>query len=124
MSTLAVPGLQEPVEVLRDHWGINHIYAKTEHDLFFAQGYMAAKDRTFQFELWRRQATGTLAELLGEREVQRDIGVRLFRYRGDMATELTRYHPRGVAIVGAFVDGVNAFVAATRADTTLIPLEL
>lgn len=123
-AALDVPGLQQAVEVLRDRWGINHIYAKTEHDLFFAQGYLAAKDRTFQFELWRRQATGTLAELLGEREVQRDIGVRLFRYRGDMNAELSRYHPRGVAIVGAFVDGVNAFVAATRADTTLIPLEL
>jgi penicillin amidase len=123
-DTLRTSGLQQPVEVLRDRWGVNHIYAKNEHDLFFAQGYLAAKDRTFQFELWRRQATGTLAELLGEREVQRDVGVRLFKYRGDKATELTRYHPRGPAIVDAFVEGVNAFVAATRRDTTLIPLEL
>ena len=123
-TSLTLRGLHQPVEVLRDRWGINHIYAKDEHDLFFAQGYLAAKDRTFQFELWRRQATGTVAELLGERELMRDIGVRLFKYRGDMTAELTRYHPRGVAIVGAFVDGVNAFVAATRADTTLIPLEL
>ena len=123
-DTLRTNGLQQPVEVLRDRWGVNHIYAKSEHDLFFAQGYLAAKDRTFQFELWRRQATGTLAELLGEREVQRDVGVRLFKYRGDKTAELTRYHPRGPAIVDAFVDGVNAFVAATRRDTTLIPLEL
>jgi penicillin amidase len=123
-DTLRTSGLQQPVEVLRDRWGVNHIYAKNEHDLFFAQGYLAAKDRTFQFELWRRQATGTLAELLGEREVQRDVGVRLFKYRGDKATELTWYHPRGPAIVDAFVEGVNAFVAATRRDTTLIPLEL
>ena len=58
-DTLRTSGLQQPVEVLRDRWGVNHIYAKNEHDLFFAQGYLAAKDRTFQFELWRRQATGT-----------------------------------------------------------------
>jgi len=61
-----VPGLQNPVEIIRDEFGVNHIYAKSEHDLFFAQGYCAAKDRIFQFELWRRQASGTVAEILGE----------------------------------------------------------
>src|ERR671915_244680 len=50
-DTLRLAGLREPVEVLRDRWGIAHIYAKNEHDLFFAQGYVAAKDRTFQLEL-------------------------------------------------------------------------
>ena len=66
---LSVKGLTQPVEVLRDQWGVNHIYAKNEHDLFFAQGYLAAQDRLFQLELWRRQATGTVAELLGPQEV-------------------------------------------------------
>ncbi len=65
-SNLSVNGLKEVLEVFRDEWGINHIYAKNQHDLFFAQGYLAAKDRLFQFEIWRRQATGTVAELLGE----------------------------------------------------------
>lgn len=123
-DTLRIRGLQQPVEVLRDRWGINHIYAKDEHDLFFAQGFLAAKDRTFQFELWRRQATGTMAELLGDRELKRDIGVRLFKFRGDMPAELSHYHPRGAAIIGAFVEGVNALVDATRRDSTLIPIEL
>lgn len=122
-DTLRAPGLQAPVEIVRDANGINHIYAKNEHDLFFAQGYAAARDRTFQLELWRRQATGTVSELLGRRELQRDIGTRLFTYRGDMATELARYHPRGAAIVGAFVDGVNAYVAATEANPSLLPIE-
>ena len=75
----------QPVEILRDAHGISHIYAKNEHDLFFAQGYVAASDRFFQLELWRRQATGTVAELLGPRELQRDIGARLFKFRGNMA---------------------------------------
>ena len=53
--------LIDKVEVLRDkHW-INHIYANNQQDLFFMQGYLAAKDRLFQFEVWRRQATGTVA---------------------------------------------------------------
>jgi len=73
-DTIRVSGLNQPVEVIRDRWGINHIYAKTEHDLFFAQGYSTAKDRLFQFEIWRRQATGTVAEILGRAELKRDIG--------------------------------------------------
>ena len=44
-----IPGLKAPVEILRDQWGINHIYAENQEDLFFAQGYAAAKDRLFQF---------------------------------------------------------------------------
>lgn len=123
-DTLRLPGLRAPVEVLRDTWGVPHIYAANEHDLFFAQGYTAARDRAFQFELWRRQATGTVAELLGARELKRDIGARLFRYRGNMATELAHYHPRGAAIIEAFVAGVNTFVDQTARDPHLIPAEL
>jgi penicillin amidase len=123
-DTMRMGGLEQSVEVLRDRWGINHIYARTEHDLFFAQGYLAARDRTFQLELWRRQATGTMAELLGPRELKRDIGARLFRYRGSMATELAHYHARGAAIVNAFVEGVNALVDQARRDPALIPPEL
>src|SRR6478736_6787689 len=88
---LAVDGLREPVDVLRDTWGVHHIYARNEHDLFFTQGYSAARDRLFQFEIWRRQATGTVSELLGQRELARDVGARLFRYRGDMQRELGHY---------------------------------
>ena len=58
-QTLSVPGLQRPVQILRDPWGLAHIYATNEHDLFFAQGYNIASDRLFQLEIWRRQATGT-----------------------------------------------------------------
>lgn len=122
-ARLALPGLERPVEVVRDRWGINHIYAETEHDLFFAQGYAAAKDRLFQFEVWRRQATGTAAEWLGPRELERDIGARLFRFRGDLDAELGHYHPRGMAIITAFVDGINAYVAEARLDPASLPFE-
>ncbi|MBA2572167.1 MAG: penicillin acylase family protein, partial [Gemmatimonadetes bacterium] len=64
-DTLRMAGLSKPVEIIRDRWGIPHIYARNEADLFFAQGYNAARDRLFQFEIWRRQATGTTAEILG-----------------------------------------------------------
>lgn len=122
-QALSVPGLQSEVEVFRDPWGINHIYAQNEHDLFFTQGYMAAKDRLFQFEIWRRQATGTVAELLGERELKRDIGTRLFKFRGDIRQEMNHYHARGEAIITAFVDGVNAYIAEINATPEKLPLE-
>src|SRR5919106_6396872 len=116
-------GLTQPVEILRDRWGINHIYAQNEADLFFAQGYSAAKDRLFQFEVWRRQATGTVAEILGPRELKRDIGARLHMFRGDLDAELNHYHPRGKAIIEAFVRGVNAYIAETERQPTLVPFE-
>jgi penicillin amidase len=122
-DTIRASGLLQPVEILRDASGIAHIYAKNEHDLFFAQGYNAASDRLFQFEVWRRQASGTVAELLGPREVARDVGARLFRFRGDMATELQHYHPRGAAIIRAFTDGVNAYIAETERDPSKLPIE-
>ena len=73
---LTLSGLTQPVEIIKDRWGISHIYAKNENDLFFAQGFNTARDRLFQLELWRRQATGTVAEILGPRELKRDIGNR------------------------------------------------
>ncbi|MDB4914340.1 MAG: peptidase [Gemmatimonadetes bacterium] len=123
-DTLRVGGLTQPVEILRDRWGVNHIYAKNEHDLFFAQGYAAARDRGFQFEMWRRQATGTVSEVIGRRELQRDQGARLFRYRGNVSADLARYHPHGAVIVGAFVEGVNAFVDAAAKNPALVAAEL
>lgn len=119
----SIPGLQQPVEISKDQWGINHIYAKNEHDLFFAQGYMAAQDRLFQLELWRRQATGTVAELLGPQEVKRDIGTRLFRFRGDLNKELLHYHPHGPQIVRAFVAGINAYITEILKTPEKLPFE-
>ena len=122
-ETLRLVGLEHPVDILRDHWGIAHIYAQSENDLFFAQGYNVASDRLFQLELWRRQATGTVSEILGKKELKRDIGNRLFQYRGNLAQELNWYHPHGAAIINAFVNGINAFIDQTRRNPALLQSE-
>jgi penicillin amidase len=122
--TTTMPGLRAPITLTRDSAGIVHIEAQNEHDLFFAQGYSAARDRLFQLELWRRQATGTMAEALGPRWVPRDRAARLMAYRGSMATELAHYHPRGARIIQAFVDGVNARVDEVNANPSLLPPDL
>jgi penicillin amidase len=123
IEEISVPGLAHPVEIVIDPWGIAHIYAETQADLFFAQGFNAARDRLFQLELWRRKATGTLAEILGPEALQQDIGARLFRFRTDIRRELAHYHPDGEEIVNSFVDGYNAYVAETEKDPSLLPLE-
>ncbi|RDY58712.1 penicillin acylase family protein [Flagellimonas nanhaiensis] len=122
-NELQADGLKEPVEIVRDKWGINHIYAKNQYDLFYAQGYTAAADRLFQFEIWRRQATGTVAEILGEEELNRDIGTRLFKFRGDMTTEMNHYHDDGVEIITAYTDGVNAYIDAILKTPEKLPIE-
>jgi len=122
-NQLQLSGLDEPVEIIRDEWGINHIYAKNQKDLFFAQGYSAAKDRLFQFEIWRRQATGTVAEILGERELKRDIGTRLFKFRGDMTTEMNHYHDDGKEIITSYTDGVNAYIQEILKTPEQLPIE-
>lgn len=119
---ILIPGLTAPVEVLRDENGINHIYARNQKDLFFAQGYLAAKDRLFQFEIWRRQATGTVAEILGERELDRDIGTRLFKFRGDMDEEMGYYHEDGVEIITQYTAGVNAYIEKALQDPDQLPV--
>lgn len=111
---LAVAGLTRPVTVLRDPWGIPHIYAETQDDLFFAQGFVAAQDRLFQMEVWRRTAEGRLAEILGPQHVERDRVARLLRYRGDLEAEYASYAPDAKAIVEAFVRGVNAYIETVR----------
>ena len=120
---MSVPGLDSAVEVRRDQSGVPHIYAKTVHDLFFAQGFVAAQDRLWQMEMWRRQGEGRLAEVLGPNSVERDKFARLFKYRGDMAKEWTSYAPDTKAIVGAFVGGVNAYIDQVR-DRPPIEFEL
>ena len=87
-STHKLPGLEQPVTVIRDTWGIPHIYAQNQHDMFFAQGYATAQDRLFQMELWKRAGQGTLAEILG-------ATFPAARHRGQTSA-IPRRHGRGI----------------------------
>src|SRR5262245_14135188 len=86
-------GLKGRVEVLRDRWGIAHIYAADADDLFFAQGFVAAQDRLFQIDWWRRLGTGEMAEAFGPGYLESDRFARLLRYRGDVEAEWASYSP-------------------------------
>jgi len=93
---LQIDGLKAPVEIIIDHWG---------------------------FEIWRRQSTGTVAEILGERELKRDIGTRLFQFRGDIKAEMNHYHDRGELIITSYVAGVNKYIELTEKNPKLLPVE-
>ncbi len=103
-------GLERSVTVLRDRWGVPHIYAENQHDLFFAQGFVAAQDRMFQMEIWKRAGQGRLAEVLGPAALPRDVKARLLRYRGPMRAEYASYSPDTQQILEAFTAGVNAYI--------------
>src|ERR1019366_4621077 len=95
---------------LRDPWGVPHIYAEDQHDLFFAQGFVASQDRLFHMEIWKRLGQGRLAEILGPSMVERDVNARRLRYRGAMAAEYASYSPDTQEILEAFTEGINACI--------------
>ncbi len=107
---IPLSGLREPVEVLRDRWGIPHIYAKNTPDLFFAQGFIAAQDRLFQIDTWRRIGLGETAAVTGMHAVEGDRFARLMLYRGDMQAEWNSYSPDALEIATAFTQGINAYI--------------
>src|SRR5215469_303311 len=119
-----VPGLHHTVRVQRDRWGVAHIYARDQHDLFFAQGFVTAQDRLFQMELWKRAGQGRLAEILGPSAIQRDINARRLRYRGDMAEEYRSYAADTQEMLQAFTAGINAYIdGIQRAGHPGVPVE-
>ncbi|MFB9907897.1 penicillin acylase family protein [Allokutzneria oryzae] len=108
--TFPVAGLDLPVRMVVDKWGVPHIYALNTDDLYLAQGFNAARDRLFQIDLWRKRGLGRLAESLGPRWAEQDRAARLLLYRGDMDREWASYGPRAKRVVTQFVNGINAYV--------------
>src|SRR3990170_8867995 len=64
-GTLRLRGLEGPVAVVRDRWGVPHVFAGDEHDAMFALGFVHAQDRLFQMDFYRRLASGRLSEVAG-----------------------------------------------------------
>src|SRR6266481_2645512 len=112
-GTLHVPGLRQPVEIVRDRWGVPHISAQNTDDLFFAQGYVMAQDRLWEMEWWRRELEGRLAEVLGPSAFERDRVARLLKYHGPFDdSEWTSYHADGKKILTAYANGINAYITS------------
>jgi penicillin amidase len=106
---LTAAGLSAPVEIVRDEWGVPHIYAETAQDLFFAQGYTQAQDRWWQMEFSRRLSQGRLTELVGEPGLPEDLWIRALGLRRAAQQEIALYDDETLGYLQAFANGVNAY---------------
>ncbi|MBA2174406.1 penicillin acylase family protein [Halobacillus locisalis] len=114
-------GLNDIVEVVRDGDGVPHIEATNTHDLFMAQGYVQAQDRLFQMELARRQASGTLSEVVGEATVEQDRYFRTLGLRRAAEKSLAAYSQESMDILEAYAAGVNAYIEEAKQERRLPP---
>jgi penicillin G amidase len=121
-GTVSLNGLSQNVEIIRDNQGVAHISAKNEKDLFIAQGYVQAQDRLFQMDLSRRQASGRLSEVIGEKTVERDKFFRTLGLRRAAEVSYTAYPDETKQILEWYAEGVNAYIAEAKEDGRL-PVE-
>ena len=117
---LTVPGLGAPVEVMRDQWGVPHIFAQSAHDLFFTQGYIHAQDRLWQMEFNRRLASGRLSEIFGETTLPTDRFLRTVGLRRAAEADAAQLDPDTRGLLDAYAAGVNAFLTQQGAR---LPIE-
>src|SRR5262249_17623230 len=107
-------GLEQSVSVIRDRWGVPHVYAQTLRDLFFAQGFVHAQDRLWQMELRRRISSGRLAEVFGRGSLRRDIFARTLGFQRGLDREWETYDEATRTVITAYAAGVNAVIAGHR----------
>ena len=106
---IQLEGLDGQVDVYRDAMGIPHIYASTQHDLFFAQGYIHAQDRFWQMDFWRHIGAGRVAEMFNS-QVDTDKILRTFGWTEITKQEYEALSPEFKAMVNSYTDGVNAYL--------------
>ncbi|MEG0384980.1 MAG: penicillin acylase family protein [Solibacillus sp.] len=111
--------LESDVKVTRDEVGVPHIEAQSDADLYRAQGYVQAQDRLFQMDLARRQASGNLAEVIGEAAVNTDKYFRTFSLRHAAELSWDGYDADSKQTLEWFAEGVNAFIDEVRGTSKL-----
>lgn len=117
---IQLDGLDGPVDVYRDQMGIPHIYATTQHDLFFAQGYIHAQDRFWQMDVSRHIGSGRLSEMFGAGQRDTDAFLRTLGWARVAQEELKMLSEEDIAILEAYSDGVNAYLTGhTGAELSL-----
>ena len=107
---IQLSALDAPVEIYRDSSGVPHIYASTEHDLFFAQGYVHAQDRFWQMDFWRHVGSGRLAEMFGESQLDTDKFLRTLGWARVAQEELATLDPAAIKVLDDYAAGVNAYL--------------
>ena len=120
-TELKVTGLKEPVTVRRDGRGIPFIEARSDGDVYFAQGFTTASDRLFQMDLMRRLARGETAEIFGKSVLEEDKRWRRFNFAAIAEENLQFLSPELRTALDSYARGVNAFIATL--DDKSLPIE-
>lgn len=105
------PGLQQDIEIVRDRWGVPHIYAASHADAAFGLGYAHAQDRLWQMEMNRRIAAGRLSELFGPDTLAVDRFLRALDFYGRVESAWPKLSAETRAVLEAYAAGVNAFLS-------------
>ena len=111
--------LEKNVTVERDSFGVPHITAESDADLYRAQGYVQAQDRLFQMDMARRQASGRLSEVVGEAAIGTDKKFRTFSLRAAAEASYDGYGEEAKKVLGWYAEGVNAFIEEAERDGKL-----
>jgi penicillin amidase len=114
-----IPFLKDKVEVFRDEFGVPHIYASNEYDLFVAQGFVHAQDRFWQMEFWRRIGAGRLSEILGPSALEQDRFIRTVGWNRTAQQEVELLSGPELAVLQAYADGVNYYIDTQRGKLSL-----
>jgi penicillin G amidase len=109
-GTETVKGLTAPVEVKTDGHGIPHLFARNEADLFFAQGYIMARERLFQMDITRLAGRGELSTLFGDRTVEKDRFLKTVGFYRKARASYPLLLQETREALQAFSKGVNAYI--------------
>lgn len=118
-GSLQTTFLTEDVTVIRDEFGVPHIRARSDADLYRAQGYVQAQDRLFQMDMARRQASGRLSEVVGAAAVETDKHFRTFSLRVAAEKSYDGYGEAAKDVLNWYAEGVNAFIKEAKSDGKL-----
>ncbi len=122
---ISLPSLARPARIVTDRWGIPHVSAGSLADLYFAWGFVTARDRLWQLEYTRRAANGTLWEWFGNRALAADGGAQLFELRE--RAERIWARQRALASVREplerYAAGINAYVGLCQGGLEPWPAE-
>ena len=110
-GTVRIDGLDGKAEIVRDQAGVPHIFAATDHDAFFALGYVHAQDRLWQMEMNRRIGAGRLSEILGDATLDIDKFQRTLGYYRLVKTDYEKLSERSRGALDAYAAGVNQWIS-------------
>ncbi|TMP72076.1 penicillin acylase family protein, partial [Pseudoalteromonas ruthenica] len=122
-TVLTAKQLSAPAKIQIDKFGIAHITARSDSDVYFAQGFNIARERLWQIDLWRRKGLGLLSQAFGPAFIEQDKASRLFLFRGNIAHERWQYGFNAPTAIDSFVAGINYYIEQIQAGNVPLPPE-